>query len=101
MRPEDVQDIDYIRRGMDELKVRFGDMQLMGNDTTILPQTWDWTFGQTPEFTYKVERSFPWGVVVCCLQDSLPALTNILAVRGASLETWHTLALFHGVFRRC
>ncbi|KAI0677240.1 Lipoyltransferase and lipoate-protein ligase [Trametes maxima] len=37
------KDIEYIRRGMGELK------------------TWDWAFGQTPEFTYKVQKSFVWG----------------------------------------
>ncbi|KAL7282633.1 LOW QUALITY PROTEIN: hypothetical protein ACG7TL_004105 [Trametes sanguinea] len=23
--------------------------------------TWDWAFGQTPEFTYKIQKSFSWG----------------------------------------
>jgi len=23
-------------------------------------QTWDWTYGQTPEFTYEVSKSFDW-----------------------------------------
>ncbi|KAI0774574.1 Lipoyltransferase and lipoate-protein ligase [Fomes fomentarius] len=45
IRSEDMRNVDYIRRGMNELK------------------TWDWTFGQTPEFSYKVERTFPWGAV--------------------------------------
>ncbi|KAH9943166.1 Lipoyltransferase and lipoate-protein ligase [Epithele typhae] len=39
------QNIEYIRKGMAELK------------------TWDWAFGQTPEFTYKIENTFPWGTV--------------------------------------
>ncbi|TBU63239.1 Lipoyltransferase and lipoate-protein ligase [Dichomitus squalens] len=39
------QNIEYIKHGMKELK------------------TWDWAFGQTPEFTYKIEHGFPWGVV--------------------------------------
>lgn len=27
-------------------------------------KTWKWTFGQTPEFTYRLEKAFPWGLVV-------------------------------------
>jgi len=27
-------------------------------------QEWDWAFGQTPEFTYSISRSFGWGNVV-------------------------------------
>ncbi|KAH9899541.1 Lipoyltransferase and lipoate-protein ligase [Cubamyces lactineus] len=37
--------IPYIREGMEVLK------------------TWDWAFGQTPEFTYKVEKRFAWGTM--------------------------------------
>lgn len=27
-------------------------------------QTWEWTYGPTPEFTYKISHSFSWGDVV-------------------------------------
>jgi len=27
-------------------------------------KTWKWTYGQTPEFTYRLEKVFPWGSVV-------------------------------------
>ncbi|KAI0053750.1 Lipoyltransferase and lipoate-protein ligase [Auriscalpium vulgare] len=37
--------IPEIRHGMDELP------------------SWNWAFGQTPEFTYTVQRKFEWGVV--------------------------------------
>ncbi|KAI0638498.1 Lipoyltransferase and lipoate-protein ligase [Trametes polyzona] len=37
------QSIEYIRQGMEVLK------------------TWDWAFGQTPEFTYKIKKNFTWG----------------------------------------
>ncbi|KAI0650428.1 Lipoyltransferase and lipoate-protein ligase [Trametes meyenii] len=37
------KDIEYIRHGMNELR------------------TWDWAFGQTPEFTYKIQENFAWG----------------------------------------
>ncbi|EIN10496.1 Lipoyltransferase and lipoate-protein ligase [Punctularia strigosozonata HHB-11173 SS5] len=37
--------IPYIKSGMEELR------------------TWDWAYGQTPEFTYSLEFPFPWGKV--------------------------------------
>ncbi|KAI0068630.1 Lipoyltransferase and lipoate-protein ligase [Artomyces pyxidatus] len=37
--------IPYIRDGMDELR------------------SWDWAFGQTPEFTYTIHGTFAWGDV--------------------------------------
>ncbi|KAJ6486435.1 Lipoyltransferase and lipoate-protein ligase [Mycena vitilis] len=36
----------YIEKGMAEL------------------QTWDWIYGQTPEFTYTIEHKFAWGLVI-------------------------------------
>ncbi|RPD66851.1 Lipoyltransferase and lipoate-protein ligase [Lentinus tigrinus ALCF2SS1-6] len=48
---EDMREVEYVHRGMSELK------------------TWDWTFGQTPEFTYDVERTFPWGSVTAKLRS--------------------------------
>ncbi|TFY73183.1 hypothetical protein EWM64_g10828 [Hericium alpestre] len=43
--------IDYIRHGMAELP------------------SWDWAFGQTPEFTYKLRQSFSWGDVTADLHS--------------------------------
>ncbi|KAG6820695.1 hypothetical protein H0H93_013214 [Arthromyces matolae] len=37
--------IEYIERGIEEL------------------HTWDWAYGQTPEFTYTVSQTFDWGDV--------------------------------------
>ena len=34
-------------------------------------QAWDWAFGQTPEFTYSIKRSFGWGNVVSQLTRSM------------------------------
>jgi len=39
----DCEGIEEIRKGMHELG------------------TWDWAFGQTPEFTYALEHTFGWG----------------------------------------
>ncbi|KAA1466615.1 Lipoyltransferase and lipoate-protein ligase [Dentipellis sp. KUC8613] len=43
--------IPYIRDGMAELP------------------SWDWAFGQTPEFTYTVQQSFPWGDVAAKIRS--------------------------------
>ncbi|KAL0576173.1 hypothetical protein V5O48_005814 [Marasmius crinis-equi] len=39
----DMQGLDYIERGMAELR------------------SWEWAYGQTPEFTYSVSHEFRWG----------------------------------------
>ncbi|KAI0329528.1 Lipoyltransferase and lipoate-protein ligase [Cubamyces sp. BRFM 1775] len=44
-------EIPYIREGMEVLK------------------TWDWAFGQTPEFTYKIEKHFTWGTMAAELRS--------------------------------
>ncbi|KAF9644504.1 Lipoyltransferase and lipoate-protein ligase [Thelephora ganbajun] len=41
----DCEGIEEIRKGMHELT------------------TWDWAFGQTPEFTYTLEHTFGWGTL--------------------------------------
>jgi len=43
---ESTTNIEYIRHGMEELK------------------TWDWMYGQTPEFTYAFKNTFDWGTIV-------------------------------------
>ncbi|KAG6919734.1 hypothetical protein DXG01_001568 [Tephrocybe rancida] len=43
---DDLKKIDYIQKGMEELP------------------SWDWAYGQTPEFTYTAQRAFLWGSVV-------------------------------------
>ncbi|TFY54332.1 hypothetical protein EVG20_g9745 [Dentipellis fragilis] len=43
--------VPYIQHGMAELP------------------SWDWAFGQTPEFTYTVEQSFPWGDVTAKIRS--------------------------------
>ncbi len=29
--------------------------------------TWDWRYGETPEFSYSIEKKFDWGLVELCL----------------------------------
>jgi len=55
---EDATDIPYVQDSMAEL-----------------PE-WDWAFGQTPEFTYSINRSFGWGDVTA----------EILSKRGVILS---------------
>jgi len=40
---EETMSIEYIRKGMAELP------------------SWDWAYGQTPEFTYSIQKVFGWG----------------------------------------
>ncbi|KIM35162.1 hypothetical protein M413DRAFT_368643 [Hebeloma cylindrosporum] len=42
---EDIKNMEYIRNGMAELS------------------TWEWAFGQTPEFSRTLNKTFPWGEV--------------------------------------
>ncbi|KAI9467171.1 Lipoyltransferase and lipoate-protein ligase [Lactarius psammicola] len=53
----DATDSPYIQNGITELHVK-----------TLSPryefeQDWNWAFGQTPEFTYSISRTFGWGNV--------------------------------------
>lgn len=33
--------------------------------TPTFVKSWDWKYGQTPEFSDTLNRSFPWGSIVC------------------------------------
>lgn len=57
------RDIDYIRKGMSELSVN-SFIVIYGYQSERFRQDWDWRFGQTPEFTHVLQRSFSWGDVV-------------------------------------
>ncbi|GJJ07153.1 hypothetical protein Clacol_001353 [Clathrus columnatus] len=46
----DMQALEFIQDGQKEL------------------QSWGWKYGQTPEFSYTLERTFPWGVVNVIIQ---------------------------------
>ncbi|KAF8638590.1 hypothetical protein AX17_002131 [Amanita inopinata Kibby_2008] len=46
---EAIINTEYIRNGMAELP------------------SWEWSFGQTPEFTYTINRSFTWGDVTATI----------------------------------
>ncbi|KAF5365842.1 hypothetical protein D9757_012807 [Collybiopsis confluens] len=39
------RDVEYIQKGINELK------------------SWEWAYGQTPEFTYTIQKDFNWGIV--------------------------------------
>lgn len=60
--------IEEIRKGMHELTVRYPPrgvhMELIWMTDSLKTQTWDWAFGQTPEFTYTLEHTFSWGRLV-------------------------------------
>ncbi|KAI9000719.1 Lipoyltransferase and lipoate-protein ligase [Trametes punicea] len=48
---EEYGNVDHIREGIEQLR------------------TWDWAYGQTPEFTYKIQREFAWGTVAAELKS--------------------------------
>ena len=41
---------------------------------TVFLQSWDWSYGQTPEFEYTVTGSFVWGDVVSVLFPLSPVI---------------------------
>jgi len=74
---DDCEGIEEIRKGMHELT------------------TWDWAFGQTPEFTYSLEHTFGWGklktnfhskhgIILSCTFDlvDLEDRSDVSEVRG-------------------
>ncbi|KAF9462002.1 Lipoyltransferase and lipoate-protein ligase [Collybia nuda] len=80
---DQMKNIEYIRRGLDELP------------------SWNWAYGQTPEFTYTIENPFSWGdvtaeirskhgLVIACNFQLINTLNNTipesLSVLGRSLE---------------
>ncbi|KAL1685239.1 hypothetical protein GGG16DRAFT_98041, partial [Schizophyllum commune] len=48
----------YIRKGMEELP------------------SWEWAYGQTPEFQYTVSKTFPWGVVTAVIRSKRGLITG-------------------------
>lgn len=48
---EKLKAAEYIRKGMEELP------------------SWDWAYGQTPEFHYTVSKAFPWGEVSAVIRS--------------------------------
>ncbi|KAI0832740.1 Lipoyltransferase and lipoate-protein ligase [Trametes gibbosa] len=63
-----LRDVEYIRQGMEELK------------------TWDWAFGQTPEFTYKIDKTFTWGRVVVELRSKHGAILSCSFVHSEGID---------------
>lgn len=56
--------VDEIRSGMAELPVSVVHVSVCGTLSDRSMQSWDWAFGQTPEFTYSIRGQFAWGNVV-------------------------------------
>jgi lipoate-protein ligase A len=44
---EETLSVEHVKKGMEELR------------------SWQWEFGQTPEFTHPLSNTFQWGTVVC------------------------------------
>ena len=54
-------------------------------------QSWDWAYGQTPEFTYTLKNSFEWGNAVSSSSSSVEILTDIL--QFAKITSKHGIIL--------
>ncbi|KAG0254049.1 Biotin/lipoate A/B protein ligase [Mortierella polycephala] len=54
-----VDSIDGVKKIRDEMK------------------TWGWMYGQTPEFTYRLEKTFPWGSVNVSISSKLGMITHV------------------------
>ncbi|KAF9179043.1 Biotin/lipoate A/B protein ligase [Haplosporangium sp. Z 767] len=54
-----VDSIDGVKKIRDEMK------------------TWDWMYGQTPEFTYRLEKTFPWGPVNVSISSKQGMITHV------------------------
>jgi len=80
---DDLEKNEYIQRGISELT------------------SWDWVYGQTPEFTYTVQNSFTWGnitaeirckhgVILACsihVSDAVhPSIESELSTVGQAIE---------------
>ncbi|KAJ6615624.1 hypothetical protein B0H10DRAFT_57219 [Mycena sp. CBHHK59/15] len=67
--------IPYIQSGMAEL------------------QTWDWLYGQTPQFTYTIDKAFPWGSVTAEVRSKHGViLSAILRAQNAPRDVDRALA---------
>ncbi|KAJ7228162.1 hypothetical protein GGX14DRAFT_486508 [Mycena pura] len=78
---ETPRELPYIEKGIIEL------------------QSWDWLFGQTPQFTYTIEKIFPWGsaiaevrakhgvILSCALRAPEAALSPVDRADLKQLET--------------
>ncbi|KAG2369774.1 hypothetical protein BDR07DRAFT_1388294 [Suillus spraguei] len=64
---ENVSHDAFVNAVVDSFKVEYGvhDEPCIVNDTDNLAQielpSWDWAFGQTPEFEYTIKKPFGWG----------------------------------------
>ncbi|KAL1747257.1 hypothetical protein HDZ31DRAFT_80613 [Schizophyllum fasciatum] len=65
---EESQAEEYIKKGMEELP------------------SWDWAYGQTPEFVYNVSKTFPWGVVTAIIRSKRGLITGCdIALKDSTL----------------
>ncbi|KAF9145453.1 Biotin/lipoate A/B protein ligase [Linnemannia schmuckeri] len=40
-------------------------------------KTWEWMYGQTPEFSYQLEKTFPWGTVNVTIKSKEGLITQV------------------------
>lgn len=71
-------DIEYIRKGMAELPVRTHGSEWVNRSlTNRVSQSWEWTYSQTPEFTYNIKNTLAWGTVVSPRVSTITIITEV------------------------
>ncbi|EPS98727.1 hypothetical protein FOMPIDRAFT_1125697 [Fomitopsis schrenkii] len=63
-----VKSVEYIRRGIAELP------------------SWDWAFGQTPEFSHKLTHEFPWGELTADIHSKHGVILSCTFTLPASVD---------------
>ena len=57
-------------------------------------QSWDWAFGQTPEFSHKLTHEFPWGMLVSPIRVvAAKAVHNRMLPQTAEVHSKHGVIL--------
>ena len=65
-------------------------------------QSWYWNYGQTPEFTYSLSRTFDWGSAVIHPRDNNLNINVILSGDDSPLQTWnHFIKFYSHQWFRC
>ncbi|KAJ3998327.1 Lipoyltransferase and lipoate-protein ligase [Lentinula boryana] len=76
---DNCKDIEYIQNGMLELP------------------SWDWAYGQTPEFTYTVSQAFKWGTVNAKIRSKHGLILDCdLSVSNTESQVVSTSAVLQG-----
>jgi len=97
----DCEGIEEIRKGMHELTVsrrKLPSNRNNSDDQLFGTQTWDWAYGQTPEFTYTLEHTLSWGKLVSDSSFTPPFHLSLSSGSRLQKTTFHSK---HGIILSC